>query len=101
MSTRILLLNGPNLNLLGQRDTAMYGAQTLEALERAVAEHAASLGAEVLSVQSNVEGELINALHDAQDTCIGVVFNPGGTATLPWRCGMPWRPSTSPPWRCT
>jgi 3-dehydroquinate dehydratase-2 len=56
----------------------MYGAQTLEALERAVAEHAASLGAEVLSVQSNVEGELINALHDAQDNCVGVVFNPGG-----------------------
>ena len=78
MSTRILLLNGPNLNLLGQRDTAMYGAQTLEALERAVAEHAASLGAETLNVQSNVEGELINALHDAQDTCVGVVFNPGG-----------------------
>jgi len=78
MSKRILLLNGPNLNLLGQRDTAMYGAQTLEALERAVAEHAASLGAEVLNVQSNVEGELINALQDAQDNCVGVVFNPGG-----------------------
>ena len=78
MSTRILLLNGPNLNLLGQRDTAMYGAQTLEALERAVAEYAASLGVEVLNVQSNVEGELINALHYAQDNCVGVVFNPGG-----------------------
>ena len=78
MSKRILLLNGPNLNLLGQRDTEMYGAQTLEALERAVAEHAASLGAEVLNVQSNVEGELINALHDAQAACVGVIFNPGG-----------------------
>jgi len=72
MSIRILLLNGPNLNLLGQRDTEMYGAQTLEALERAVAEHAASLGAEVLNVQSNVEGELINALQKPLNICEGL-----------------------------
>jgi 3-dehydroquinate dehydratase II len=78
MTKRILLLHGPNLNLLGQRDTALYGALTLSELEQAVRAHAASLGVEVKSFQSNVEGELINALHDAPSSCQGVVFNPGG-----------------------
>ena len=78
MSKRILLLHGPNLNLLGQRDASMYGKMTLPELERAVQARASELDVEVECLQSNVEGELVNALHDAQATCTGVIFNPGG-----------------------
>ena len=78
MSKRILLLHGPNLNLLGQRDVSMYGTMTLPELERAVQARASELDVEVECLQSNVEGELVNALHDAQATCAGVIFNPGG-----------------------
>ncbi|HAT47604.1 MAG TPA: type II 3-dehydroquinate dehydratase [Flavobacteriales bacterium] len=78
MSKRILLLHGPNLNLLGQRDVSLYGALTLPELENAVRSHAEGLGGEVISFQSNVEGELVNALHESQNDCIGVIFNPGG-----------------------
>ena len=78
MSKRILLLHGPNLNLLGQRDASMYGTMTLPELERAVQARASELDVEVECLQSNVEGELVNALHDAQATCAGVIFNPGG-----------------------
>ena len=78
MITRLALIHGPNLNLLGQRDSSMYGTLTLVELEKAVADYAAAQGIEITCVQSNVEGELIDALHDAQDTCGGVIFNPGG-----------------------
>ena len=78
MSKRILLLHGPNLNLLGQRDASIYGSMTLPELERAVQARASELDVEVECLQSNVEGELVNALHDAQATCTGVIFNPGG-----------------------
>ena len=78
MSKRILLLNGPNLNLLGQRDASLYGTMTLPELERMVQARASQLGVEVECLQSNVEGELVTALHDAQATCVGVIFNPGG-----------------------
>ena len=78
MSKRILLLHGPNLNLLGQRDASMYGTMTLPELERAVQARALELDVKVECRQSNVEGELVNALHDAQATCTGVIFNPGG-----------------------
>ena len=78
MSKRILLLHGPNLNLLGQRDASVYGTMTLPELEGAVQARAAELDVEVECLQSNVEGELVNALHDAQTTCTGVIFNPGG-----------------------
>ena len=78
MSKRIALIHGPNLNLLGQRDPDMYGSGSLSELEAAVREEAQRHGVELRTHQSNVEGELINALHDAQQDCIGVIFNPGG-----------------------
>ena len=78
MSKRLLLLHGPNLNLLGQRDASMYGSMTLAELEASVRNHAESLGASLDCIQSNVEGELVNALHEAQASCHGIVFNPGG-----------------------
>jgi len=78
MSKRLALIHGPNLNLLGQRDPAMYGTLTLAELEAAVRDHASARGFELSTFQSNVEGELINALHEAGQTCVGVIFNPGG-----------------------
>ena len=78
MSKRIALIHGPNLNLLGQRDPNLYGSDSLADLEGAVRDHAEQHGLELRTHQSNLEGDLINALHDAQQDCIGVIFNPGG-----------------------
>jgi len=74
---QILVLNGPNLNLLGTREPTVYGSDTLADIIADLRELAAARGAELRDVQSNVEGELINALHDARTWADGVVFNPG------------------------
>jgi 3-dehydroquinate dehydratase-2 len=74
---KLLILNGPNLNLLGAREPATYGSATLADLERMLG--AAFPEAELHFVQSNHEGSLIDALHlAAEDGTAGVVFNPGG-----------------------
>lgn len=73
---KLLLLNGPNLNLQGQRDTKVYGTQTFEELLATLAERYPAV--EFTLYQSNVEGELINALHKAEGKYDGVVFNAGG-----------------------
>lgn len=75
---RILLVNGPNLNLLGTREPEVYGTATLADVEALVTERAAAHGLEVTAVQSNHEGELIDAIHAARTTCAGIVINPGG-----------------------
>ena len=73
---KILILNGPNLNLQGQRDTAVYCSEGFDSwLERMRARYHTH---EIDLLQSNVEGELINALHDSQGVYDGVVFNAGG-----------------------
>lgn len=80
MSTprRLLLVNGPNLNLLGIREPEIYGHETLADVERIVTDAAAARGVEVTAVQSNHEGVLLDAIHDARTTCAGIVINPGG-----------------------
>ena len=80
MSTprRLLLVNGPNLNLLGTREPGIYGAQTLVDVEALVAGTAAAHGFDVDAIQSNHEGVLLDAIHAARETCAGIVINPGG-----------------------
>lgn len=78
MTRRILLVNGPNLNLLGSREPDVYGTGTLADVERITADAAAEVGFEVQAVQSNHEGVLIDAIHAARDDCAGIVINPGG-----------------------
>jgi 3-dehydroquinate dehydratase-2 len=78
VSRRILLVNGPNLNLLGSREPEVYGTATLSDVERIVGDAAAEFGIEVRAVQSNHEGVLIDAIHDAREDCAAIVINPGG-----------------------
>lgn len=75
---KVLVLSGPNLNLLGKREPSVYGSETLADVERAVCVVAEQLECEVVFFQSNVEGELVNRLHEAMGECDAVVFNPGG-----------------------
>jgi 3-dehydroquinate dehydratase-2 len=75
---RLLLVNGPNLNLLGTREPAIYGSETLADVERVATDAAAAYGYEVRAVQSNHEGVLIDAIHAAREDCAGIVINPGG-----------------------
>ena len=78
----ILVLNGPNLNLLGIREPEQYGSTTLADVEALCIEEGKRLGIEVSCMQSNHEGELVGAIHGAREgvlngSCLGVVFNAG------------------------
>lgn len=75
---RILVVNGPNLNLLGTREPEVYGTATLADVEALVARAASEYGIEVRSVQSNHEGALIDAIHEAREDCDAIIINPGG-----------------------
>ena len=78
----ILVLNGPNLNLLGIREPEQYGSTTLADVDALCIEEGKRLGIEVSCLQSNHEGELVEAIHGAREgvlngSCLGVVFNAG------------------------
>lgn len=76
---RILILNGPNINLTGLREKSVYGAQTFDDLTALIRAEADKLGCEARFVQSNHEGGLIDAIQQAYfDGLDGIVFNPGG-----------------------
>ena len=75
---KILILHGPNLNLLGIREPEVYGSMTIDDINKKMIELGRELGVEINCLQSNHEGMLIDALHDARTSVSGVVFNPGG-----------------------
>jgi 3-dehydroquinate dehydratase-2 len=77
MSKVIYILNGPNLNLLGQRQPEIYGRETLADVETQCAELGRSLGVEVRLFQSNHEGAIIDTIHEARHKAAGIVINPG------------------------
>ncbi len=76
--TTLLILHGPNLNLLGTREPEIYGTLTLDDINQRLKEAASAHGVDVYSIQSNHEGALIDALQEAANKADGVIFNPAG-----------------------
>lgn len=76
-SYKILVLNGPNLNLTGLREPTHYGNVTLEEINSALSEAASSLGIDTVFFQSNHEGDLIDYIHSAKGNFDGIIFNAG------------------------
>jgi len=74
---RILVLNGPNLNLLGERDPSHYGTKSLAEIEKDLAMTALKLQIEIVCYQSNHEGSLIDKIHEERKHCQGIIINPG------------------------
>lgn len=77
MSTQILVLHGPNLNLLGSREPEVYGRFTLTDINNILSEQAEKAQASIHFLQSNHEGELIDAIHEAAGWADGILINPG------------------------
>ena len=77
---KIMIINGPNLNLLGEREPEVYGSETLRDLEKMVKEYISNsnLNKDAIFFQSNSEGELVNSIQDAGETLNGIIINAGG-----------------------
>ncbi|HSD89631.1 MAG TPA: type II 3-dehydroquinate dehydratase [Kofleriaceae bacterium] len=78
MRVRVQVLHGPNLNLLGTRDPAVYGTTTLAEIDAELVKRGKARGAELRSAQSNVEGELVTLIQKAKGWADAIVINPGG-----------------------
>ncbi len=74
---KILVINGPNLNMLGKRDKAIYGGKTLAQIDTILQKEGKSLGAEIVSFQSNSEGALIDFIQKNSSRASGIIINPG------------------------
>ena len=75
--SRFLILNGPNINVLGRRDPKIYGSKTLEEVNREISQTAEKLGVEVIFFQSNVEGHLVDCIQENWGAIQGIIVNPG------------------------
>ena len=80
----VVVLNGPNLNLLGQREPEVYGTATLADHVATAAEAAAEHGFEIEDLQSNHEGDLVDAIHGARGRCAAIIINPGAFTHYSW-----------------
>ena len=74
---QVSLIHGPNLNLLGVRETEIYGRDSYDDINRKIKRHATELGIEIRIFQSNHEGEIIDAIHDARNWADAIIINPG------------------------
>ena len=72
-----LILNGPNINMLGSRDQSLYGAKTLDEVNQEISRVASEIGVEVFFYQSNLEGEMIGCIQEHRDKVQGIVLNAG------------------------
>ncbi len=93
---RILVINGPNLNMLGRREAKHYGTDTLESIERALIEKGKALGCELAFFQSNHEGSIIDFIQEKAGGADGILINPGALAHYGYSlhdalldCGLP------------
>ncbi len=77
MDNMIYILNGPNLNLLGQREPQVYGAATLDDITHDCSILATELGLQTCALQSNWEGQIIDWIHEARQAAAGIIINPG------------------------
>ena len=75
MSNKIIIINGPNLNLLGEREQSQYGSTTLKNLEENCIKKSNELGLKIEFAQSNIEGELVNIIQDARKNFDGIIIN--------------------------
>tara|TARA_B100000579_G_scaffold411445_1_gene402261 strand:- start:1949 stop:2395 length:447 start_codon:yes stop_codon:yes gene_type:complete len=78
MNNKIIIINGPNLNLLGEREQSQYGSMTFEELKNNCLKKAAEIGIELEFAQSNVEGDLVNLIQDARNKYDGMIINAAG-----------------------
>ena len=97
---KLLILNGPNLNLLGQREPDIYGRQSYDDLCKLIYEHAAAVGGQVELFQSNHEGTLIDAIQASRVGFGGIVINPGAYAHTVTPSMMLCAAPPSRRWRC-
>ena len=73
---KIMVINGPNINMLGTREPEIYGSLTLDDIINNLKDYAKTLGIELETFQSNVEGEIVNTIQKAKNDCSGIVINP-------------------------
>ena len=78
MNNKIIIINGPNLNLLGEREQSQYGSTTFEQLEESCLAKGLEIGLKVEFVQSNIEGELVNIIQEARKKYDGIIINAAG-----------------------
>ena len=78
MTKKILIINGPNLNLLGEREESKYGKVTLQDVKKNCEIHAKSINVDVKFYQSNIEGEIVTTIQKAKDVFVGIIINAAG-----------------------